>query len=162
MQQIINYFPYICCLLLPAINNLCRVFYGVHSIVDHAYVTTDRLRRREAAVIEYWESLEERGMRSSEEIERKVAIRLKQLKAEYGLLDSNDDSSGNSKCPFSKLVIYNIVEFVIFLSTYNVCFTVELVFRFAYCFPHLLILFYHNLRIGVRNIAINLFPKLNS
>ncbi|KAG2700356.1 hypothetical protein I3760_07G226800 [Carya illinoinensis] len=56
-----------------------------------------KLRRLEVALIEYRESLEERGIRSSDEIERKVAIRRKQLQSEYGLLDSNNDSSGNKR-----------------------------------------------------------------
>lgn len=49
------------------------------------------------ALIEYRESLEERGIKSLEEIEKKVAMRRKQLQSEYGLLDSNNDSSRNSK-----------------------------------------------------------------
>ncbi|XP_062163509.1 protein RRC1-like isoform X1 [Alnus glutinosa] len=56
-----------------------------------------KLRRLEVALIEYRESLEERGIKNSEEIERKVSIRRKQLLSEYGLLDSNDDSSGNKR-----------------------------------------------------------------
>jgi U2-associated protein SR140 len=56
-----------------------------------------KLRRLEVALIEYRESLEERGIKSSEEIERKVATRRKQLQSEYGLLDSNEDSSGNKR-----------------------------------------------------------------
>ncbi|KAG6649734.1 hypothetical protein I3843_07G226100 [Carya illinoinensis] len=56
-----------------------------------------KLRRLEVALIEYRESLEERGIKSSDEIERKVAIRRKQLQSEYGLLDSNNDSSGNKR-----------------------------------------------------------------
>ncbi|KAF5456832.1 hypothetical protein F2P56_026268 [Juglans regia] len=56
-----------------------------------------KLRRLEVALIEYRESLEEREIKSSDEIERKVAIRRKQLQYEYGLLDSNNDSSGNKR-----------------------------------------------------------------
>lgn len=48
-----------------------------------------KLRRLEVAVMEYRESLEERGIRSSEEIEKKVAIQRKRLQSEYGLLDSS-------------------------------------------------------------------------
>ncbi|PIN17904.1 hypothetical protein CDL12_09430 [Handroanthus impetiginosus] len=53
-----------------------------------------KLRRPEVALMEYRESLEERGIKSSEEIERKVAIHRSWLQAEYGLLDSNADASG--------------------------------------------------------------------
>ncbi|XP_041016925.1 protein RRC1-like isoform X1 [Juglans microcarpa x Juglans regia] len=56
-----------------------------------------KLRRLEVALIEYRESLEEREIKNSDEIERKVAIRRKQLQYEYGLLDSNNDSSGNKR-----------------------------------------------------------------
>ncbi|KAK4485837.1 hypothetical protein RD792_008484, partial [Penstemon davidsonii] len=52
-----------------------------------------RLRRLEVALMEYRESLEERGIKSSEEIERKVAIHRSRLETEYGLLDSNADAS---------------------------------------------------------------------
>lgn len=55
------------------------------------------MRRVEAALIEYRETLEERGIKSSEEIERKVAIHRKRLQSEYGLLDTAEDSR-NSKC----------------------------------------------------------------
>ena len=56
-----------------------------------------KLRRLEAALIEYRESLEERGVRSPKEIERKVAIHRRRLESEYGLSGSNEDASGNSK-----------------------------------------------------------------
>ncbi|KAJ9184109.1 hypothetical protein P3X46_007881 [Hevea brasiliensis] len=56
-----------------------------------------KLRRLEVALIEYRESLEERGMKSVEEIERKVAIHRKWLQSEYGLLVSSQDVPGNSK-----------------------------------------------------------------
>jgi hypothetical protein len=75
------------------------------------------------ALIEYRESLEERGIKSSEEIERKVATRRKQLQSEYGLLDSNEDSPGNSKCSFCRHARYKIIETMEYLSTYNVCLT---------------------------------------
>ncbi|KAF5461338.1 hypothetical protein F2P56_017446 [Juglans regia] len=55
-----------------------------------------KLRRLEVALIEYRESLEERGIKSLDEIEKKVAIRRQQLQSEYGLLDSKGDSSGNT------------------------------------------------------------------
>lgn len=54
-----------------------------------------KLRRLEVSVIEYRESLEERGIRSSEEIEKKVAIYRKRLQSEYGLSESAEDVSGN-------------------------------------------------------------------
>ncbi|KAJ9167639.1 hypothetical protein P3X46_019256 [Hevea brasiliensis] len=53
-----------------------------------------KLRRLEVALMEYRESLEERGIKSAEEIERKVAIQRKRLESEYGLLE---DVPGNSK-----------------------------------------------------------------
>ncbi|KAG8381938.1 hypothetical protein BUALT_Bualt05G0024700 [Buddleja alternifolia] len=53
-----------------------------------------KLRRLEVALMEYRESLEERGIKSSEEIETKVAIHRSRLQAEYGLLDSTADASG--------------------------------------------------------------------
>ncbi|KAI3453996.1 hypothetical protein Pfo_010659 [Paulownia fortunei] len=56
-----------------------------------------KLRRLEVALMEYRESLEERGIKSSEEIERKVAIHRSRLQAEYGLLDSNADASGRKR-----------------------------------------------------------------
>ncbi|XP_012065817.1 protein RRC1 isoform X2 [Jatropha curcas] len=56
-----------------------------------------KLRRLEVSLIEYRESLEERGIKSAEEIERKVAIHRKRLQSEYGLLDSPQDIPGNSK-----------------------------------------------------------------
>lgn len=55
------------------------------------------MRRLEAALIEYRESLEERGIRSPEDIESKVSIHRKRLESEYGLSSSNEDASGNSK-----------------------------------------------------------------
>ncbi|GMN40264.1 hypothetical protein TIFTF001_009490 [Ficus carica] len=56
-----------------------------------------KLRHLEAALIEYRESLEERGIRSPEEIERKVATHRKRLEAEYGLSNSNEDASGRKR-----------------------------------------------------------------
>lgn len=56
-----------------------------------------KLRRLEVALIEYRESLEERGIKSSEEIERKVAIHRKRLQSEYGLSDGNEDVSWNKR-----------------------------------------------------------------
>lgn len=46
-----------------------------------------KLRQLEAVIIEYRESLEERGTRNAEEIERKVSAHRKRLEAEYGLTD---------------------------------------------------------------------------
>ncbi|XP_042482868.1 protein RRC1-like isoform X1 [Macadamia integrifolia] len=54
-------------------------------------------RRLEVAVMEYRESLEERSVRNSEEIERKVAIHRRRLQSEFGLSDANEDFSGNSR-----------------------------------------------------------------
>uniref|UniRef100_A0A5B7A524 Putative U2 snRNP-associated SURP motif-containing protein isoform X1 n=1 Tax=Davidia involucrata TaxID=16924 RepID=A0A5B7A524_DAVIN len=56
-----------------------------------------KLRRLEVALMEYRESLEDRGISSLDEIERKVTIHRKRLQSEYGLLDSNEDISGNKR-----------------------------------------------------------------
>jgi U2-associated protein SR140 len=49
-----------------------------------------KLRRIEVALIEYRETLEEQGIKNSEEIERKVEINRKRLEVDYGLSGSND------------------------------------------------------------------------
>lgn len=59
-----------------------------------------KLRRLEVALIEYRESLEEKGVKNLEEIDRKVAMHRKRLQAEYGLSDSGDDGHGTSKFSF--------------------------------------------------------------
>ncbi|KVH95613.1 CID domain-containing protein [Cynara cardunculus var. scolymus] len=56
-----------------------------------------KLRRLEVALMEYRESLEERGIKNMEEIERKVAIHRKRLHTEYGLMDSSEDASHNRR-----------------------------------------------------------------
>ncbi|KAF9620588.1 hypothetical protein IFM89_013614 [Coptis chinensis] len=53
-----------------------------------------KLRRLEVAVMEYRESLEDRGMKSLEEIERKVAYQRRRLQSEFGLSDPNEDVLG--------------------------------------------------------------------
>jgi len=62
-------------------------------------LTMDRqkLRRLEVALIEYRESLEERGIKNLEEIDKKVESHRKGLQAEYGLSDSGEDGKSNSK-----------------------------------------------------------------
>ncbi|XP_047316672.1 protein RRC1-like [Impatiens glandulifera] len=52
-----------------------------------------KLRRLEVALMEYRESLEERGIKKLEEIDRKVAIHRQKLESEYGL---SERSGGNS------------------------------------------------------------------
>lgn len=52
-----------------------------------------KLRRLEVALIEYRESLEERGIKSLDEIERKVEIHRQRLQSEYGLLNFSEDTS---------------------------------------------------------------------
>lgn len=47
-------------------------------------------RRIEVALIEYRETLEEQGMKNSEEIEKKVEIKRKRLEVDYGLTGSNE------------------------------------------------------------------------
>ncbi|KNA24038.1 hypothetical protein SOVF_018760 [Spinacia oleracea] len=54
-----------------------------------------KLRRLEVALMEYRESLEERGVRSAEEIERKVAVHRKRLESEYGLSGSSENLPRN-------------------------------------------------------------------
>lgn len=54
-----------------------------------------KLRQIEAALIEYREVLEERGIKNKEEIEKKVTAHQKQLQYKYGLTDSNEDVSYN-------------------------------------------------------------------
>ncbi|CAN8252242.1 unnamed protein product [Cochlearia groenlandica] len=49
-----------------------------------------KLRRIEVALIEYRETLEEQGMKNSEEIDRKVEIKRKRLDVDYGLSGSNE------------------------------------------------------------------------
>ncbi|PKI33984.1 hypothetical protein CRG98_045602, partial [Punica granatum] len=51
-----------------------------------------KMRRLEAALIEYRESLEDQGIKNQEEIEKKVALHRKRLESEYGLLDSGKSS----------------------------------------------------------------------
>lgn len=48
------------------------------------------------ALIEYRESLEERGLKK-EEIEKKVTAHQKQLQYKYGLMDSSENTSHNSE-----------------------------------------------------------------
>lgn len=56
------------------------------------------LRRIEVALIEYRESLEERGIKDVAEIEKKVAVHRKRLESDFGLVHSNENASVNSKC----------------------------------------------------------------
>ncbi|KAJ4958328.1 hypothetical protein NE237_025439 [Protea cynaroides] len=72
---------------------------GISSHPDNGMNEEQRqkLRRLEVAVMEYRESLEERGVKNSEEIERKVTIHRRRLQSEFGLSDTNEDASGNSK-----------------------------------------------------------------
>ncbi|KAL6501896.1 Protein rrc1 [Orobanche gracilis] len=53
-----------------------------------------KMRRLEVALMEYRESLEERGIKSPLQIERKIAIHRNRLQGEYGLLDSIANASG--------------------------------------------------------------------
>lgn len=55
-----------------------------------------KLRKIEVALIEYRESLEERGIKK-EEIEKKVASHQKQLQYKYGLADFTEDVSNKSE-----------------------------------------------------------------
>lgn len=49
-----------------------------------------KLRRLEAALIEYRESLEDRGIKNQEEIEKKVALHRKKLESDYGISNSGE------------------------------------------------------------------------
>lgn len=55
------------------------------------------LRRIEVALIEYRESLEERGVKDVAEIEKKVAVHRKRLESEFGLVHANENASINKK-----------------------------------------------------------------
>lgn len=48
-------------------------------------------------MIEYRESLEDRGIANHEELERRVALHRKRLESDFGLSSSNEDAFGNSK-----------------------------------------------------------------
>ncbi|GMI83859.1 reduced red-light responses in cry1cry2 background 1 [Hibiscus trionum] len=56
-----------------------------------------KLRRLEVALIEYRESLEERGIKNAEDIERRVAVHRKRLESEYGLTDSGEGTLGRKR-----------------------------------------------------------------
>ncbi|KAH0648064.1 hypothetical protein KY285_033312 [Solanum tuberosum] len=64
-----------------------------------------KLRRLEVALIEYRESLEEQGIKSSDEIESKVEIHWQRLQSEYGLLNFSGDTS--TKGYWSGSLYYN-------------------------------------------------------
>ncbi|KAF6176512.1 hypothetical protein GIB67_007895 [Kingdonia uniflora] len=53
-----------------------------------------KLRRLELSVMEYRESLEERGIKSLEEIEKKVAVHRRRLQSEFGISDSDKNAFG--------------------------------------------------------------------
>ncbi|CAM0956389.1 unnamed protein product [Alopecurus aequalis] len=61
------------------------------TIVDEEH--RQKLRQIEIAVMQYHESLEEKGLRNTEEIERKVASHRKRLMSEYGLSSSIDGAN---------------------------------------------------------------------
>ncbi|KAL5699045.1 Protein rrc1 [Ranunculus cassubicifolius] len=56
-----------------------------------------KLRRLEVAVMEYRESLEDRGIRNPDEIEKKVASERRRLQYEFGLADSNNGTPGKKR-----------------------------------------------------------------
>ncbi|KAG8058281.1 hypothetical protein GUJ93_ZPchr0002g25106 [Zizania palustris] len=64
-----------------------------HSDTIFDEVHRKKLRQIEIAVLQYRESLEEKGLRNTEEIERKVASHRRRLQSEYGLSLSNDGAS---------------------------------------------------------------------
>ncbi|XP_017228233.1 protein RRC1 isoform X2 [Daucus carota subsp. sativus] len=55
------------------------------------------LRRIEVSLIEYRESLEDRGIKDVAEIEKKVAIHRKHLESEFGLVHSNENAPISKK-----------------------------------------------------------------
>ncbi|KAI7727573.1 hypothetical protein M8C21_010974 [Ambrosia artemisiifolia] len=76
---------------------------GNAEVTDHTSILTSsdsglneekrhKLRQIEVALIEYRESLEERGIKK-EEIEKKVVAHQKQLQYKYGLIDGSEDGS---------------------------------------------------------------------
>lgn len=87
------------------------------------------MRRLEVALIEYRESLEERGVKSLEEIERKVAVYRRRLQSEYGLLDSGEDIALNISA------FYGSVDFS---GTCIICFHFCVPFKYRpICFLHM-------------------------
>lgn len=62
-------------------------------MLDCVYVLRQKLRRLEVDLMEYREALEEEGIKSPQEIERKVATRRSRLQSEFSILDTNTDSS---------------------------------------------------------------------
>ncbi|KAJ3679191.1 hypothetical protein LUZ60_017202 [Juncus effusus] len=54
-----------------------------------------KMRKVEVAVMEYRESLEERGVRNSDEIEKKVAQHRTRLEFDFGLSQQSDDAKSN-------------------------------------------------------------------
>ncbi|CAA6670262.1 unnamed protein product [Spirodela intermedia] len=80
---------------------------GVVPHVDSIMTEEQRqkLRRLEVAVMEYRESLEEQGIRNTDEIERRVASHRRRLKSEYGLADSGEDARAASGLPSRKEVL---------------------------------------------------------
>lgn len=77
-----------------------------------------KLRQVEAALIEYRESLEERGIKK-EEIEKKVAEHQKQLQYKYGLTDVNKDASHKSAfSSFPQVFTFGILSWMSFFESY--------------------------------------------
>lgn len=72
--------------------------------------------------MEYRESLEEQGIRSPAEIERKVAIRRSRLQSEYGLLDSKPDASGRSKRADSVYIKFLMSQYYCYIFYYGILF----------------------------------------
>jgi len=68
----------------------------IETLHGHYLSCRQKLRRLEVAVMEYHETLEERGIRNPEEIEKKVASYRRRLQSEFGLLDSIEGSSRQS------------------------------------------------------------------
>ena len=80
--------------------------YGAY----HGLVYRQKLRRLEVALIEYRESLEERGVKNLEEIEKKVQSHRKRLQVEYGLSDSGEDGHGHSKFFLFVLCLLKVIQ----------------------------------------------------
>ncbi|CAM6077166.1 unnamed protein product [Sphagnum tenellum] len=79
--------------LFGRIMKLEKVESGIDNALGLANDTSmdeerrQKLRRLEVAVMEYRVSLEERGIKSSEEIDKKVAVLRKKLEADFGFVD---------------------------------------------------------------------------
>lgn len=81
-----------CCL------RLCIFLYTFRWKIEDSFIIfpcRQKFQCLEVAVLEYQESLEEQGMHSKQEIDKKVENHHRHLQSEFGQLDSADDQSSN-------------------------------------------------------------------